>query len=574
MRTKRYSHAIAALLLTLTLFFTGCAKAALTASADKSFEAFTEELFRQDVASSTLSLHYTLENPKNYDIEEVPITFGSFEVDETASLAALENCQSALEKFPYNALSEKNRITYDVLSSHIDTAMEGTPYALYYEPMNSVTGIQAQLPVLLAEYTFTCEEDVRTYLDLIATMPDYFHSLIAFERRKSEAGLFMNSDNADSIIDQCQAFLSMGEDNYLLSTFEERLGEVPHLSHSACISYVKRNKELLSLAVLPAYQALVSALKELRETGCNTKGLCYFPKGKEYYAYLIGHDTGSSRTVLELDALIQSQMASDLLDMQTVVNRNPAIADKEAVPFDTKPEHILENLKDDITPAFPEPAKVETTVKYVPDALEEYLSPAFYLIPAIDNTSENVIYINRGQEATDINLFTTIAHEGYPGHLYQTTYFANTDPNPVRSILNFEGYTEGWATYAEMCSYYLSPLDKPSATLLQKNSSLILGMYAAADIGIHYHGWDLDKTSQYFKNYGIENEKTIREIYELIIADPGNYLKYYIGYVEFLELKKEAIRQEGADFSQKEFHKKVLEIGPAPFSILRKYLLS
>ena len=30
----------------------------------------------------------------------------------------------------------------------------------------------------------------------------------------------------------------------------------------------------------------------------------------------------------------------------------------------------------------------------------------------------------------------------------------------------------------------------------------------------------------------------LEEIYELIVADPGNYLKYYIGYVEFLELKR------------------------------------
>ena len=70
----------------------------------------------------------------------------------------------------------------------------------------------------------------------------------------------------------------------------------------------------------------------------------------------------------------------------------------------------------------------------------------------------------------DIRLFTTLAHEGYPGHLYQTTYYANTNPDPLRNLLNFSGYVEGWATYAEMCSYYLSSLEKPYATLLQKTA--------------------------------------------------------------------------------------------------------
>ena len=224
---------------------------------------------------------------------------------------------------------------------------------------------------------------------------------------------------------------------------------------------------------------------------------------------------------------------------------------------------MLNDLKIQIVKAFPEPAPVEIEVKYVPAALQDYLSPAFYLIPAIDNATENVIYINEGHPSSGLNLFTTLAHEGYPGHLYQTTYFSATNPDPIRSTLNYEGYTEGWATYAEMCSYSLSPLKKEVSSLLQKNSSLTLGMYAALDIGIHYYGWDHKKVSQYVKNYGITEDETIQDIYELIIADPGNYLKYYIGYVEFLELKKKMIELEGSSFSQKEFHRKILEIGPA-----------
>jgi uncharacterized protein (DUF885 family) len=46
-----------------------------------------------------------------------------------------------------------------------------------------------------------------------------------------------------------------------------------------------------------------------------------------------------------------------------------------------------------------------------------------------------------------------------------------------------------------------------------------------------------------------------------------------VGYLEFLELKREVMNLEKDNFSQKEFHKKVLEIGPAPFEILRKYAL-
>ena len=91
-------------------------------------------------------------------------------------------------------------------------------------------------------------------------------------------------------------------------------------------------------------------------------------------------------------------------------------------------------------------------------------------------------------------------------------------------------------------------------------------------MGIHYDGWNLLDTVAFFQGYGITDTATIEDIYDLIIADPGNYLKYYIGYVEFLELKKDAIEAWGDDFTQKRFHKAVLDIGPAPFEILRNQL--
>lgn len=194
------------------------------------------------------------------------------------------------------------------------------------------------------------------------------------------------------------------------------------------------------------------------------------------------------------------------------------------------------------------------------------------MIPAIDNAKENVIYLNPGHMPDDLSLFTTLAHEGYPGHLYQTVYFNAAQPDPIRSLLNFDGYTEGWATYSEMLSYYFAPIEKEQATLMQRNNSVLLGLYALADMGIHYDGWTLLDTVSFFRSYGITDTEAIEEIYDLILSDPANYLKYYIGYVEFLELKKEAIEKWGKDFSQERFHQAVLDVGPAPFELIREYI--
>ena len=583
---KKYLTSFTALLLSSSLLFSGCSSIRVSSDTNTAFRQFTLELFRQDVAANTIGLHYTLKNPSDYDITHAPVTYGSFSTNTTGVLAALENSLSALSHYHYEDLTEENKLTYDILKSYLQTSLKGAPYLLYEEPLGEITGIQAQLPVLLAEYQFHEIEDVDTYLSLLSCTPDYFNSLISFEKEKADSGLFIPDSTVDAVIDQCSSFVDMQDSNYLLTTFEERLSKIPGLSSTTKETYQKKNQEMIENAVIPAYETLIAALLDLRGSGTNEKGVCHFPNGKEYYSYVVERDTGSSRSVSEIKELINAQISSDLLSIQTLLSKDPELASRPVSAETTsdksdiflqnhidrnQPGQILTLLEEKSSAAFPAPPDVTAQVKYVPEAMEPYLSPAFYMIPAIDDQSENVIYINQSHNVDTLKLFTTLAHEGYPGHLYQTTYFAEKNTEPLRSIFNFSGYVEGWATYAEMCSYYLSPLPKEQAALFQKNGSLTLGLYAAADIGIHYDGWSVTDTVRFFSDYGIKDTDAVREIYNLILSDPGNYLKYYVGYLEFVELKKKSMERDGDKFSQKNFHRAVLDVGPAPFDIVSRY---
>lgn len=583
---NKYLTSFTALLLSSSLLFSGCSSIRASSDTNTAFRQFTLELFRQDVATNTIGLHYTLKDPSAYDIAQAPVTYGSFSTNTTGMMASLENSLSALSHYHYEDLTDENKLTYDILESYLQTAQKGAPYLLYEEPLGEITGIQAQLPVLLAEYPFHDIKDVDTYLSLLSCTPDYFNSLISFEKEKADSGLFIPDSTVDAVVDQCSSFVDMKDSNYLLTTFDERLSKIPGLSSTVKRNYQKKNQEMIANAVVPAYESLIDALLELRGSGKNKKGVCYFPNGKEYYSYVVERDTGSPRSVSEIKKLIHDQISSDLLSIQTLLSKDPELASRpvsaEAPPDKSdiflqnqidrnQPEQILTLLEQKSSAAFPAPPDVTAQVKYVPNAMEPYLSPAFYMIPAIDDQSENVIYINQSRNVDTLKLFTTLAHEGYPGHLYQTTYFAEKNTEPLRSIFNFSGYVEGWATYAEMCSYYLSPLPKDQAALFQKNGSLTLGLYAAADIGIHYDGWSVPDTVRFFSDYGIKDTDAIQEIYNLILSDPGNYLKYYVGYLEFMELKKKAMKIDGDEFSQKNFHRAVLDVGPAPFDIVSKY---
>ena len=544
-----------------------------TPDENERFGAYTDELFRNEISSDTVSLHYTLKDPEAYGVVESEPTFGSIVTDAGTVKASAENMQQALLEYDYASLDIENRLIYDILNYRMKMIKKQADYILYEEPLGLVSGVQTQLPVVLSEYQFYDREDADTYLALLETTGEYFDSLLEFERKKAEAGLFMADYALDTVLSQCQAFLDMGDGNYLYSTFADRIEEVDELTEKEKSDYIQDNARAVQDNVIPAYEKMIMGLEELRGRGENEKGLVGLPEGREYYELLVKQSVGTSRSVEELEDMTRRQITDDLEAMEQVLGITTGEAKEAAAGMGQEnAELILSYLEDGISDTFPEAPGTELEVKYVPEAMEEHLSPAFYMIPAIDNSQENVIYINQSQMGGDLTLFTTLAHEGYPGHLYQNVYYESTDPAPIRSLFNFGGYTEGWATYAEMGSYYLTPLSKEQALLLQKNASIILALYALADMGIHYEGWERMDTIAFFKNYGITDSDTVEEIYELIIGSPANYLKYYIGYVEFLELKKEWIEEKGESFSQREFHEAVLNVGPAPFEIVEDYM--
>lgn len=537
-------------------------------SSDRQFRTFTRSLFQTEVSANTISLHYTLRSPSDYGIADIPATYGSLSSDPVAAKASVRNVLSSLQEFDPDTLSSENALTFKILDTYLKNASTGTDYLLYQEPLGPVSGIHTQLPVLLSEYSFYDTQDVETYLALLKETPSYFDSVIRFEQKKATSGLFMPDYQADSVLDTCQSFIDMGKENYLVSTFNERIASLDLLPENKKDSFQKENMKLVTEEIYPAYQNLITAIKSLKGKGMNEQGLSHFPYGKKYYEYLVRQTTGCNKSISRLRLMTRAQILEDLSAMQKVLFPADAALTQASVLEQTSPDSMLDDLRSKITDTFPEIPDVDFQVKYVPESMQDYLSPAFYMIPAIDNLTENVIYINNGQTASGLNLYTTLAHEGYPGHLYQTVYFSASEPDPIRSILDFGGYVEGWATYAEMMSYYLAPLPKTEASLLQKNNSVILGLYALADMGIHYDGWSVTDTVRFFSDYGINDPNAVQSVYKLIIGSPANYLKYYIGYLKFYELKKEMADALGNQFSQKEFHRAVLDVGPAPFEIV------
>lgn len=551
-------------------------------SEDSQFRSFTREVFQKEVSGSMLTLHYSLADPEKKNIARPAPTLGTVSYDNTASI---HQCQEYLRKllsFSYSDLSRENRLTSDMLLLYFHTSEASLQNGFPEEILSPTLGIQAQLPVLLAEYAFYKKQDISDYLNILVSIEPYFESILQYEQERAHQGYFMSDTTLDRILEQCREFVKDPENNYMLDIFSQKLKEYGKFTDSEQNELMKRHKEILLNKVIPAYEKLSIGLNALRGSGKNPMGLTYYKKGQKHYEYLLQAETGCYDSVKKIQQRLYEQLADDTARIQMMLKEQPSLLQKMNAETDldtfqpTKALQILQKKSEKDFPALPE--TVSPDIRYVHKSMEAYSSPAFYLTPPLDTGSPNVIYINPSSQTSNLELFTTLSHEGFPGHLYQTVYFGSCDPDDIRYLITSSGYVEGWATYVESYGYQYATdyLDDPAASdltaLAWMNRSINLCIYSLMDIGIHYHGWTPDAAASFLKNFGITDTSVVQEIYQYIVETPGNYLKYYLGYLNFLDLRQKWQDTLGEHFDLKKFHQKILETGPVSFPVLQKYM--
>lgn len=537
-----------------------------------SFSEFCTTLFREEMKSNTMNLHFTLKDPKAAGIDSYEITLGSLSGDSPHNQARqLKKLSEELKKYSHRSLKGRDRLTCRLLSDYISRQQNLAAYPYYDEPLTPSGGVTSQLPVLLAEYTFRNTRDIKDYLGLLSQMDTYFSGILDYEQKKADAGLFMSDEACLKVIEGCEVFTEHPDDNFLIDTFSNRLNAMDWLTDTQKNAYLKQHSKVLSDHVIPAYSQMIKGLTMLLGRGHNNWGLCNFPEGKAYYEAVVSADTGCDDSVEDLFSQITKARREDLTFCQNLLEKNPKLASQSPKPDAALKEEnaMLSRLQKEILTDFPAPPQTEVEICHVDPVLSEYLAPAFYITAPIDDISHNRIYINDAKNDTDIYYFTTLAHEGYPGHLYQTICTSSYGAPEVLSLLNYPSYTEGWATYTEMQSFYYAGLDPDLASLLQHNQAATLSLYATADIGIHYFGWEKEKNAAFWSEYGVDDTATVKRITDLILEEPGNYLKYYVGYLKFRQMR-EQLALENKSFSVSAFHEAILRTGPSPFSVLEE----
>lgn len=565
------------------------------------FKRFSKNLFISELSGDTLSLHYTLAYPENYGLDGKAVlpcyTGGEASSGDRAEILKMLSSLSHISK---SLLSESDAYTYDLLNRYLMRKLSGTEFDYYAEPFSPGSGIQSGLPILLADYTFRRKQDVEDYLSILDQTDEYFEGLLLYETEKAGAGLFMADYSAAKVIEQCDSIMDKKQladgTHFLHTTFEERISDLTErglITEAEAKQYISENDRLLTTVMQPAYERAADTFTILEDKGTNNQGLYYFPEGRDYYEYLLASTTGSDRPISEIKRLLYDDFRNNYNAMLTLISKYPEIADTALAPSYglpiSNPAEMLRDLQGRMAedfPAFPVSSndfKTSVTIKNVSPSMEDYCSPAYYLTPPVDDMSSNIIYINGKNKPDNLTLYTTLAHEGYPGHLYQTVYsqlfLEQNNSSSIRHLLHYGGYVEGWAFYVENLSYFYAqdqvktnPYAAAYYEACRLNRNIHLCLYSLLDIAIHYDGAAFSQVQEILQSIGITDTSSAAAVYEYIAEEPVNYLKYYLGYLEIELLKSQAKALWGDEFSLYRFHKFILETGPSDFTGLNDRL--
>lgn len=568
------------------IIFVGCGQStAHNSSKQKKFDAFLDTCFREYATQNTITLHFKLSDPAAYNIQKDKISPSYGDLSSDTQKKVCKRSKELLQKlytFPTGSLTDSQKLTWQIFQDYLNESVTSEKYILYASPLGT-NGLQSQIPVTLSEYRLDSEKDIKDYLSLVNQIPDLFTQILDFEEERRDAGIISPDFVISDTIDQINQFLSASEEtNLLVQSFEERLNSLDTLSKDQKASYLANNRLLVTQKVLPAYETLKTALQDnINDIHSSTSDtstkerLCQYEDGQDYYRFLLMSNVGTDLSPEECITVLEAQLKNTVKEISSLTSNNKDLYTEylSAVPALSDPKEIMEKLKNDSLVDFPQIKNISCQLKNVPDALSGTSACAFYLVPPIDSTKDNIIYINKNRVDSN-EMFSTLAHEGYPGHLYQTNYFLGTNPSPLRTFLHCSGYDEGWGTYAQLYSYNFMEfkgVDEKTQTQLRQlyrdNDLLSLALSSLSDLYVNYKDYDENALADYLKTYGID-KAAARTLYRYVIENPTTYLSYSIGYYELNKLEQDMEDALGKAFKPSYFHEAVLNVGSCNFAIL------
>ena len=554
----------------------------VSTDAASAFDALDLDTFRWFATRDGYSFHMYIDDPSKFGIDPttVPMTLGEF--TEEDSLKFTQDASVFLDRI--NAINREQlpqakQFPYDVLHDLLeDYALDTAEYEYMYEPLTEYSGIHSNLPLSFALFELKNTRDIEDYLTLLADMPRYMGQILAYEQKRAELGMFMTKDALNAILKQCKSTIDSRDNSFLYATFNDAIDQLTSLTPEQAQTYKDRNASLIKNEYIDSFKSLYDGLYALR-TKCRSyeQAATHSEIEKRYFEYSMQDAGCNSLSAEETLEMLKAELNYLLYDSVGIEIYRPNIRDMgQSLPNGVSSGNTqtdLDYLQSVISSILPELPEHTLSIVTVPEELQDQFSPAAYVIPALDDWKQNTIYINT--ETEDPTLLLTLAHEGYPGHMYQYVYQRGLDNvGLMQRTANFGAYAEGWAQFAEfLVTEYQKQYDEDYVRYLFEYgiySNSILP--AIVSILVNYYGYSEKAIESYITGLGLNGDEVASDYYKMVIDQPYYFFEYAIGYAQLAQLYRSEMSDLGGSFHMNEFLKTYLNLGPGNFDLIKEQM--
>lgn len=544
------------------------------------FTEFMESIFVDAVTSDRLTLDQYLKDAEGYGIEDISsITYdpGHLTYTEEDITEAIELNTEELKEmlsYPYDELTTRQQLVFDKMYYEYLIALWSCDVTDYSTQLGVTSGLIPNLAITFYEYMFDTEENVKTYAKVMEYLPELISEVTdVVNQQIEELGYAPTDYMLDTALESIEELIET-ENNPFIDGYNEKL-EALGLDADTTDQYEYDNEQFYIQEVIPALEKAYDELEALYGTNSDGQGLCYYEGGLEYYEYLVENVVGANMTIDELMDLLEERLDTNMTKLIRYATLNQSVYEdyyygNVSLPGDDDPESIIEYLIEAMSEDFPEFTGESYTVSNLPESLEIDGVLAYYLIPRIDATGENVIRVNASATSDDsTTLFMTLAHEGYPGHMLQFNVQQSCGALNVEQIITHLGYSEGWAMYAEYACLDYAEISEAMANIIKLDEMLSYDIIAYIDLGVNGKGWDVDKVGDVLDDNGYSSAYA-DYFYSLVVGDPGAFLPYSLGYILTDETIENYVAESGATYL--EAYESFMSIGTAAFLVVEKYM--
>jgi prolyl oligopeptidase len=495
------------------------------------------------------------------------------------------NFLAKLTQINYDALSDDNRINYDLFKRSLEESLEFSRFKDYLMPIGQQNGIHIGAPQLVQFQPLSTAEDYNKYFARLRSISTSVDNDIANMRNGMSLGIVMPYFIMEQTLPQMESIISKNPGE---SIFFSAMEKGKDLSPEQRESISNELKEIISQDINPAFQRLHDFVKNEYLPVCRQEaGVWSLPDGADRYNLLVKYFTTLDVTFDDVHQTGLSEVARIEKEMNRIkdsIGFNGSV--QEFNEFIKKDPKMFYTDKEDLMNGFREilgkmDTKLPELFGRLPKApydlkeMEEFRSKsapaAYYYSAPEDRSRPGYFYVNTYDlpSRPKYTMTALALHEAVPGHHLQIAIAQELKNLPkFRRDGGYTSFVEGWALYAESLGYETQMYED----LYQLYGALIFEMWRACrlvvDTGIHAKKWTREEAVAYMKKYTANSDLDIKSEVDRYIAWPGQALAYKTGEMKIKELRRKSEEALGSKFDIKEFHDTMLKNGALPLPLL------